>query len=893
MESTYRFRFGNIEFDQDKFELSVDGSVIDIEKRPLEILCVLLLHAGEVVSKDTLFDLVWGDDQTGDGALTNAVSRLRSALGKDNAGYIVTRPRVGYLFSGKLERVALSTSDTAGALLVADQPVPGRTDFILESLLSVSDRSTREVWLARPVSRENKNKHVFKFTFSGDVLRQLKRELTLSAILQQSPSTQASVAAVCGHQFETPPFYIESHYLGPDLLNWARDQGGLASMTRDERLALFLQIAETVSSAHKLGVLHKDLKPANILISRKPDGSLNPVLADFGSSHLLAPDLPDDLGIVPLGLTLTLDELPNSRSGSLMYLAPEIWSGQNHSVQSDVYALGILLFQILRGDLASALPADWAEQLDDEFLTEDIHKATTTCLDERLQSVAELIDRLNRLQERKALKVEQEHQQRLLLEQQSALDRNRARRPWLAAAAVFLITGLATTSWMYQRAHSAQKTAEQHALTATTLNHFWQQEIIDSADPFKKDATPLIDVLKTASLEVEGQFGHQPDIAASIHQSLGRAFLGLTDYPQSIENLTKAYEGYTQVYGSDSSEAWTARLILSLPLIQAGNLEEATTILDDFRAQYTAGSPQAWYFYYIARSSLLENTQHWQKAAELLEQALALVADVDLTREEIVKLHIRLSAQYTNIDRHEDAERILDQIPIPEDSLSVALRAMVNLERGNILLDLEDYAIAEPVLLAQYARLKASLGEHGYLTLKAASYLSTLYIWWNRKPEAMPYAEETYRIAEANLGPHSPGAITSKAQYGLLLYYTGKNQQAIEVLSDVSEDFVQHISADSAYLHMTYYYLAEALTAEERYPEAQTVLSKVKPDRLAAAMSATDAELRLTLLSALNHWFTDGSQRDVIESRRADIQGCECELEKLTNRLVAMIAEDS
>ena len=95
MESTYRFRFGNVEFDQDKFELSVDGSKIEIEKRPLEILSVLLLHAGEVVSKDTLFDLVWGDDQTGDGALTNAVSRLRSALGKDNAGYIVTRPRVG------------------------------------------------------------------------------------------------------------------------------------------------------------------------------------------------------------------------------------------------------------------------------------------------------------------------------------------------------------------------------------------------------------------------------------------------------------------------------------------------------------------------------------------------------------------------------------------------------------------------------------------------------------------------------------------------------------------------------------------------------------------------------------------------------------------------------
>ena len=459
MDSTFTYRFGSAEFNQDKFELTVDGSVIDVERRPLELLSVLLMHAGEVVTKDELLDSVWQGLEAGEGALTNAISRLRSGLGKANAAFIVTKPRVGYLFTGKLERIALSSSAMGGSDLSPDTPVPGRTDFILEELLSFSDRSLREVWLARPVSRQLKDKHVFKLTSTAEGLRQLKREYTLSTLMKESDSLAGSVSVVCGYNFENPPFFLESVYAGPDLLRWGHHGGHLLSMPRSERLQLFLQIADVVVAAHNLGVLHKDIKPANILIHHADDGKIRPLLTDFGSSHLLQPELLDQMGISPLGLTLTFDELPSSRSGSLLYLAPEVWSGKVHSIQSDVYALGVLLYQMLTGDLTSGMPADWSTQLDDALLIEDIGLATATDLSERLETVSQLAERLRRLEQRRTQREADQAKERLAAENQAALDRARARRPWLFAAAVFLIGGMATTLLMYQQAVVSRQSA--------------------------------------------------------------------------------------------------------------------------------------------------------------------------------------------------------------------------------------------------------------------------------------------------------------------------------------------------------------------------------------------------------------------------------------------------
>lgn len=91
--SLYRFRFGSAEFDQARFELRVGGKVVAVQRKPLEVLAYLLMHPGEVVTRDELLEMVWEGRPAVDNVVANAMAKLRAALGADHAARIVTQDR--------------------------------------------------------------------------------------------------------------------------------------------------------------------------------------------------------------------------------------------------------------------------------------------------------------------------------------------------------------------------------------------------------------------------------------------------------------------------------------------------------------------------------------------------------------------------------------------------------------------------------------------------------------------------------------------------------------------------------------------------------------------------------------------------------------------------------
>src|SRR5207253_452264 len=119
------------------------------------------------------------------------------------------------------------------------------------------------------------------------------------------------------------PYFLEYEYGGLDLSTWAAEGERLSALPVPQRVALFLQIALAVSAAHGVGLLHKDLKPANVLISGN-DGGWEARLTDFGSSRLLEPDRLAELGVTAMGMTMTEGEAASSGGGTLLYLAPEL-----------------------------------------------------------------------------------------------------------------------------------------------------------------------------------------------------------------------------------------------------------------------------------------------------------------------------------------------------------------------------------------------------------------------------------------------------------------------------------------------------------------------------------------------------------------------------------------
>ncbi|WP_296557616.1 winged helix-turn-helix domain-containing protein [Rudaea sp.] len=129
MSEPARWRFGAAEFDELRWELRVAGKVVPMERKPLEVLGHLVRRAGEVVSKDELLDSAWAGRVVVENALSNAVAKLRRAIGDEQQTVLATVPRIGYRLQATVERNApverplparrLSVYPAVGVLMLA------------------------------------------------------------------------------------------------------------------------------------------------------------------------------------------------------------------------------------------------------------------------------------------------------------------------------------------------------------------------------------------------------------------------------------------------------------------------------------------------------------------------------------------------------------------------------------------------------------------------------------------------------------------------------------------------------------------------------------------------------------------------------------------------------
>jgi serine/threonine protein kinase/DNA-binding winged helix-turn-helix (wHTH) protein len=456
------WKFADYDFDELRRELRVRGAVVNLETKPWEVLHQLLLHAGEVVTKEELLDAVWPGLTVVDASLATAVSKVRKAIGDDSV--IVTIPRVGYRLGVPVKTTFTPAPDSHELHLSEGETVPRRDQWRLVRRLDHSAAS--EVWLAEhPKTHETR---VFKFALGQSGLRSLKREVTLARLLRDSLGERREFVRLFEWNFETPPYFVESEYAGPNLKDWAESKGGLHAIPPEQRLEILATVASAVAEAHELGVFHKDLKPGNILIANDSDGAPQIKIADFGSATLLLPSRLAELGITNLGFTHTQDN--GSLSGTVMYIAPEVLGGLSPTAASDVYALGVLLHQLVVGDFRKPLAPGWESDVADPLLREDIAEAACGDPARRMKSAAEFAERLRTLDHRRA-----ERDERVRAEEraQSAARRRaklRGRLIWVALAAVLVVISVAALrSFRKGSPNTATQPAAPHVKTVAVL----------------------------------------------------------------------------------------------------------------------------------------------------------------------------------------------------------------------------------------------------------------------------------------------------------------------------------------------------------------------------------------------------------------------------------------
>ena len=330
--------------------------------------------------------------------------------------------------------------------------IPHRKHWMLQRKLG--EGGFGETWLAEHANTHERR--VFKFCSDVKKLKAFQREITLFRFMRETLGDRDDIAAVLDWQLDEPPYFIESEFgLAVNLAEWLRTEGGADAVPLDDRIDVIRRTAVALTAAHSVGVLHKDVKPANVLVGREAAGSMRVRLCDFGISVATDAARLRDAGVTATAMTQAHGELRSPDSGTRLYMAPELIEGKPATTSADVYALGVMLYQIVIGDLTKALAPGWDRDVVDDVLREDIAAAAEGVTDRRI-SAAQMAERLASLPDRRAMRRnDEESRQRANMLQHAA----RRRRNWataVLAALLFLGLGLGVA---FERAESSARQA--------------------------------------------------------------------------------------------------------------------------------------------------------------------------------------------------------------------------------------------------------------------------------------------------------------------------------------------------------------------------------------------------------------------------------------------------
>jgi hypothetical protein len=230
--------------------------------------------------------------------------------------------------AGEDAPVTTVLTDTSHLLVLPDRPVVAGYEILGE----LGRGGMGVVYLA--LQKATKRRVALKLMLHGrsastQQRRRFEREIDLVSILRHPHIVTVFDSGVT---VDGLPFYVMEHIQGVSLTNYLRT----AHLTLGERLRLFIRICAAVSYAHQRGIIHRDLKPANIRIDTEGE----PHILDFGLAKMLAaPGNSASRSLTDSGEFI----------GTLAYSAPEQATGDpgQADVRADVYALGVILYEML------------------------------------------------------------------------------------------------------------------------------------------------------------------------------------------------------------------------------------------------------------------------------------------------------------------------------------------------------------------------------------------------------------------------------------------------------------------------------------------------------------------------------------------------------------------
>ncbi len=405
------------------------------------------------------------------------------------------------------------------------------------------------------------------------------------------------------------PYYVMEYVSGLALDRYCTER----RLSVRDRVRLMLRICQAVAHAHRHLIVHRDLKPSNILI----DADGLPKLLDFGIAKRLGGDALADTGTA-------------QRFFSPRYAAPEQFRGHSASVGTDIYALGVLLFETLTGRLpfdfdglslgeidrliaTVAAPAPSARAHGNHIQRElrgDLDGIVQKCLrkspDERYESVPQLTEDLNAWLDGLPVRARGGHQWYRL---RKFIARHRLAAS-IGAFSLLALGAAAALLWQQNLALRQQRDLAQRALTM-------MQDAFTAADPMRAAGAEVTarQILESARRKLEPLAAEQPALFVTLARTIASVDVSLGRGEQASELLGQARmaAAAAEIEDADSELA----LMHARALTIAKRLPEAQELLDDIATRGHQGA--AWL---SAQGRLWSRRGDHSQAVSILENAM-------------------------------------------------------------------------------------------------------------------------------------------------------------------------------------------------------------------------------------------------------------------------------
>ncbi|MCU0304080.1 MAG: serine/threonine-protein kinase [Thermoanaerobaculales bacterium] len=383
---------------------------------------------------------------------------------------------------------------------------------------------------------------------------------------------------------EGRPYFVMELVEGVPITDYVRDRG----LTVEGVLRLVLEVIAAVGYLHRNLVVHRDLKPGNILVD--DEGRVK--LLDFGIAKLLA-DRPGADGLTRTGQQLMTPE----------YAAPEQLAGRPVTTATDVHALGLVLYELLTGERPAGRgsgrelpptpssvirsrgaggPTPGGGRPAPQRIDRDLDAICMMALrpdpEARYPSAEQLGQDIERHLEGRPVRARRGsagYRAGLFLR------RHRGGVAVAGVVAALMVTGLVREATLRADAERARHAAELEAAKAVAVSEFLA-ELLSSVDPAKAqgETVAVADVLEQASERIASstEITAQPEVEAAIRRTIGGTYVSLGRYPDARPHLERAAAllGWP---GSTDEEATAAAAELGVLYHRLGLFDESETLL--------------------------------------------------------------------------------------------------------------------------------------------------------------------------------------------------------------------------------------------------------------------------------------------------------------------------